>query len=415
MMPTVILLLLLAFLLMPRAHAQVDLPLAAPLLAFDTAAQDRVVLYDVTHDRWRELRLGDGRVTADGTPLPFGALHRVWGFSPDGCRLLVTLHDGSTPGDLVTLRLDGRDLHAPIRYDSLPPGAWGIWEAQWSPDGSRIAATFIRQQIAEGGTLIQEHRIGWIDGARAAADHAAEVALISVSGDEHHPRWSPDGRWLAYISFEERIPGADIYSTAVPTPNGAPSGALPNATLREADIWIVSSDGATKYRLTDFPIGSVSLPRWSPDGDLIAFAFSPAPNQDLLWMIGAQRGAVPTQLTYNIAQALDLHWLPDGSSLIAPIRSFNDDDANRLWQVPLVGGADAGSSLYVGADAHPYANFPRFSADGRYLVFRSAYALILLDTQTGAQRTLAAPDGAWLGNTAPVWSPAGFAGESACA
>jgi len=388
-----------------------SIPLGAPILAFDTAAQDRVLLYDVENDQWRALTPAFGTT---GDAAPYGAWTRVWGFTADGCRLLLTMSDGAVPADLYTLRLDGRDLRAPLRYDDLPAGTWGAWEPQAAPDGAKIAMTLIREQVAGAGTTAREHRIAWIDADQADESRAATPTLISVSGDEHTPRWSPDGGRLAYVSYEERAAGADIYSTAVPAPDGVVN---PNAArVREADIWMVDAadpDGS-KFRLTDFPIGSVSMPRWSPDGDLIAFVFSPAPNQDLFWMIGATRGASPTQLTRATALALDLTWLPDGAALVVAARDIQTVRDNRLWRLPLVAGADADATLYLDAAFH-YTDYPRFSPDGRYLALRRAYQMVLIDLTTGDARTLTPTDGAALANTPPVWSPAGFVGEAACA
>jgi Tol biopolymer transport system component len=419
-------LLLLAVLIRPAA-AQ-PLPLGAPLLAFDTAAQDRVWLYDVEHDQWRALSPAFG---ASGDPAPYGAWTRVWGFTADGCRLLLTLSDGGALPDLYTVRLDGRDLRAPLRTADLPAGTWGAWEPQASPDGAHIAMTLIREQIANDGTIAREHRIAWIDAVSAAGSRAATPTLISVSGDEHTPRWSPDGARLVYVSYEERIAGADIYATAAPNPDGTFPPDAP--TLREADLWMVDAadPNGTKFRLTDFPIGSVSMPRWSPDGDLLAFVFSPAPNQDLFWMIGAARGASPTQLTRATALALDLTWTPDGSALVAAARDLAGVDENRAWRLPLTAGADTQIAPYFGesstsetlsgsvgaipaAAAPRFADYPRFSADGRYLALRSAYGIVLYDHATGAIRALTPPDGDTWGNTPPVWTPAAFAGEESC-
>jgi len=147
----------------------------------------------------------------------------------------------------------------------------------------------------------------------------------------------------------------------------------------------------------------VTMPRWSPDGDLIGFVFSPAPNLDYFWMIGAARGAAPTQLSVNPSVALDLTWLPDGSGMVAAARGFAGEAQNRLWQIPLTGMADAPGFLEADAAGFPNADYPRYSPDGRWLAFRSAYALILVDRQAGRARRLEAPGGISLGNTPPVW------------
>lgn len=385
-------LLMLLALFSANTRAQYEPPLTGLMLAVESAEQDRMALYDVERDFWRVL------TWREHPAAPYGAWVRLWGFSPDGCRLLLTMSDGAAPADLYTARVDGGDLTAPIRYDGLPNGSWGVWEPQWSPDGSKIAMTLIRQQTGADGAAVYEYRIGWID---ADASHrSAAPRLISVSGDEHTPRWSPDGAQLAYVSYEQRVPGADIFSTAAPTPQGA---ALP--TIREADIWIVGADNpdATKFRLTNFPIGNVTMPRWSPDGDLIGFVFSPAPNQDYFWMIGAARGAAPTQLSGYPAVALDLTWLPDGSGMVAAARGFAGEAQNRLWKIPLTGAADAPGFLEEDAAAYPNTDYPRYSPDGRWLAFRSAYTLMLMDRETGQARRLDAPGGVSLGNTPPVW------------
>jgi hypothetical protein len=59
--------------------------------------------------------------------------------------------------------------------------------------------------------------------------------------------------------------------------------------------------------------------------------------------------------------------------------------------------------LEADAAGFAHADYPRYSPDGRWLAFRSAYALILVDRQTGRARRLEAPGGVSLGNTPPVW------------
>lgn len=348
-----------------------DLPLTAPVLGFETAQGDSLLLLDVTTGAQRELRLGAG-------------FHRLWGFSPDGCRLLYTLNSAGATGQLYSARLDGTYARALVTMPEASPGDWGVWDAQWSPAGDRIAFT-MRQRDAErtltGGW---EHRIGWIPA------EGGVPAFYSVSGDEHTPRWSPDGGWLAYTSYETGGEGA--------------------SQVREAELWVVSADGITKYRLTNFPAGNVTMPRWSPDGELIGFVYSPSANNDTLWMIGNAPDATPTQLSYAPSLALDLTWLPDSTAMLAALRDFREIAENRLWQIPLIGIADQTAFLFADDPLARYADYPRFTADGRYLAARTEYALGLLDRTTGIWSLIDAPPA----NTPPIWTPAGFAGEAAC-
>ena len=352
--------------------------LVGPLIAADTAAQDEIVIYDVGTGTRRELTFGTG-------------WQRVWGFSPDGCRLLYTSSAGSQPASLYSARIDGGDNRLLVAAGS---DGSGVWEPQWGAD--RIAYTWI--DAGGNADIGGDHRIAWIK------PETGETGFYSVSGDEHSARWSSDGQRLVYIAYEQRPAGADTFSTADPNqPNTS-------TTLREADLWVVNADGTNKFRLTNFPVGSVTMPRWSPDGDLIGFVYSPSPNNDTFWMIGAAPDAVPTQLSYEWVLALDLTWLPDSTALIASARDLQGIGENRLWHLPLTGNADQYAVQYVTDPALSYLASPRFSADGRWLAVRSEYALALVNTPDMSWTWLDVP----LGNTPPVWSPAGFAGEASC-
>lgn len=377
-----------------------ELPLLGPVVAFTPAHQDRIILHSLEDGTRRELNFG-------------GLEHQLWDFSPDGCRILFTLAETAGNPQMFSANLDGGDVRQLVAYDEMPAGEWGIYEPDWSVNDangvSRIAFTMIRNR-PQSEEVLQEHHIAWIDGTQTASPQAPQ--FYSVTGREYSPTWSADGAWLAYVSYDERTVGIDAGSTAEPTSEPLPGQAAPELpTVFEADMWVVSADGETKYRLTNFDVGNVRAPRWSPDGDLIGFIYSPSANNDTFWMIGSQQGALPTQLSAMWNLTLDETWLPDSSAMLASVRDFQGTSENRLWRIPLVGNADTDATLFLADNAFTHTDYPRFSPDGRWLAFRSTYTLVVIDTRTNTWTEL---DPELPGNTPPVWSPAAFTDERDC-
>jgi Tol biopolymer transport system component len=366
-------------------------PLGAPLIATTSAALDGILLYDLTGGR-RELQF-DTR------------LHMPFGFSPDGCRVVFTLTEPGGVSRIYSAQLDGSDVRPLVQFVDLPAADWSAWEPAVNPADGRIAFTLFRRERPPGEAPEDTYHIAWIPQEGGAPQ------FYSVSGAEHTPVWSPDGAWLAYVAYDGRVPGPDIFSTVPPTDPAVGTPVPEEDLLNEADLWVVSADGQTKYRLTAFPIGNVSMPRWSPDSTLLSFVFSPTFANDTFWMIGNADEAAPTQRSFETALAVEMTWLPDGTAFLATVRNFQQTGENRLWRIPLIGNADTDATPYPLDPALRYIDYPRFSPDGRYLALRSEYTLVVVDTQTGGWGYVDEGQGA---NTQPVWSPAEFAGEQSC-
>jgi len=101
------------------------------------------------------------------------------------------------------------------------------------------------------------------------------------------PNWSPDGRWIAYVSFENRL--AAIYVQELATgqrrlvsaragvndaPAFSPDGTQLALTLSGSggnlDVWLLNLQTQQLRRLTDDPAVDTE-PTWSPDGQSIYF------------------------------------------------------------------------------------------------------------------------------------------------
>lgn len=373
------------FFLFSVASAAQDAPLAGPLLATTGAAQDAVLLIEADSGRTRSVSLGMG-------------VHTVWDFSPDGCQMLVTITGGDGLPRLYIATLDGEIVREPVQYAGLPPEQWGAWEPDWSPDGARIVFRMMRDGF--DGDPSRLYHIAWVP------PDGGEPTFYSVTGREHSPRWSPDGAWLAYVSYDRRPRGADERSTAEPT---AAALVDPEDFIQEADLWVVAADASAKFRMTAYETGSVSRPRWSPDGGTIGYVYSPSPSNDTYWAVENRQHARPQQITYGYALSLDMTWTPDGD-LLTSARSLGGQTTHGLWRIPLRAGADADVAPMVDLLRLPYPDYPAFEAGGNRLALRSAYRAALLDLPT---RDIRFFDGAE-GNMPLIWSPAGFAGEAAC-
>jgi len=127
------------------------------------------------------------------------------------------------------------------------------------------------------------------------------------------------------------------------------------------DLWIVARQGGTARRLSS-PKGQEMLPKFSPDGSLIAFSGNYDGNTDV-YVVSAQ-GGTPTRLTHHPDTDLVVEWYPDGrnilyrSTMASPSMRFN-----RFFKQPVEGGLPQTLPL-------PYAELASFSPDGTRMVFQ---------------------------------------------
>jgi tricorn protease len=158
--------------------------------------------------------------------------------------------------------------------------------------------------------------------------------------------------------------------TAATPPNGESTRLLRSPTVSASqvafayanNIWTVDRGGGVARRITTFQ-GQTSSPRFSPDGQWIAFSGEYAGNTDVY--VVASEGGEPRRLTWHPGNDQVQGWTADGKSvLFASSRAtWAPSGAARFWTVPAQGGVEEPMPL-------PRAYQGRISADGTHIAYR---------------------------------------------
>lgn len=310
-----------------------------------------------------------------------------------------------------------------------------VSDPQVAPDGRHVV--YVVSEVVWDENRTQSD-LWLVDTATGAAR-----ALTSTPRNERSPRWSPDGRWLAFESNR----GGDY------------------------QIWLLPMGGGEARQLTTLATGA-SGPRWAPTGDRLAFVSAVLPEFSALpfaeadarnkaalaarekdpvkvrvatqllyrhwdswhdgrrqhvFVVGVKDGAavgeprnvtpgendaVPTSSTFSAGEEYDFS--PDGRLLAftappLPLREQAWRTNHDLWLVDLATLERRQLTTNPAADG-----FPRFSPDGRTLAYRAQaragfeadkWELRTLDLATGQSRSLTA---AWDRSADGfVWAPDG--------
>lgn len=259
----------------------------------------------------------------------------------------------------------------PITETDFLKFVW-IADPQISPDGSTVAFTRV---VVNEKTDDYETSLWLVPTAGSTAPRP-----LTQGPRDSAPRWSPDGRQLAFVRSTDR-----------------------DGRSQPAQIHLLPFDGGEARAITDLPRGA-GAPAWSPDGTRIAFSsvtkdadFKPAngakpsdvrviteavyrangggwnqPDRPShIWVTTVTPGpdiAKPLQLTSGRYAGNGHTWAPDGSRLYftsnqvdEPYYQQSDSD---LYAVPSTGGA-----IVKVASINGTINTPRPSPDGKWIAF----------------------------------------------
>jgi Tol biopolymer transport system component len=80
-------------------------------------------------------------------------------------------------------------------------------------------------------------------------------------------------------------------------------------------IWVMNADGSNPTPLTTDAIAKGQLPRWSPDGNRIAYPTADPTLGEDIWVIDVDGKTDPTRLTTAPGSEFGPDWSPDGQQL----------------------------------------------------------------------------------------------------
>src|SRR5262245_49853500 len=243
-----------------------------------------------------------------------------------------------------------------------------VTDPQVSPDGKSVV--YVVSELNSDGTDYNTDL--WL----VSADGGEPRRLTNSPVADEFPRWSPDGRTIAFLSDRPR-PGVKTDDTKASAADEA-----------KRQIWMIRPDGGEAWILSDAR-GGVSALDWSRGGKLLGY-LSKEPKSDdrkkkekekddawtpsqmypwnRLWVIDvASRKA--TQLTSGDVHVTGFSLSPDGRQAVyaaQPTPLIPDQFNSDLYVVSTSGGRATAIVQRAGLD-----NCPAWSPDGKWIAFIS--------------------------------------------
>jgi Tol biopolymer transport system component len=311
--------------------------------------------------------------------------------SPDGKKMAYVVYDGNSPK-----RIDILDLSSGTAKVLIDSGATGEESLVWSPGSDKIAYTFHGKEL----------HVSDINGTNSRI-------LLKNSGDLIYPTdWSRDGKKImCFFVADDRtlrvgtvtsdgqmqVLASGNYNDFSSEAKISPDGAYVAFSFKEkdgnTDIYVWTSDGSRKVRVTEQP-GRDENPVWSPDGKYLAFLSDRNRSVDL-WGVQMKDGAT-VGAPFVIKR--DLGWRTriydfTASGKLSMLMVGGAEPAN-LFTVPVDQESGSLNGTIAPISVYPTDHFfPKYSPNGKMIAYLSRKGqigfpkLYVLD-EKGAEREL---------------------------
>nr|PZN59632.1 MAG: peptidase S9 [Sphaerobacter thermophilus] len=243
--------------------------------------------------------------------------------SPDGERIAFTLRPVSKEKEhpesaIWVVSFAGGE---PRQFTA---GQWDDEEPRWSPDGRRLAFLSDRAERGKKSVYIMP------------ADGGEARRVFDQQGDMEQLSWSPDGRFLAVLFTDpeteeekkrkEERDDARVWDT----------------DYKYQRLWVIDVEAGTAKAVS--PEGrQVWTYAWSPDSERLALNLTPTPRIDDIFLenevvIVPRAGGDPTPVFRQIGMAEHLTWSQDGKYLAYRARAGRVVHGDYVYRIPVEGG-----------------------------------------------------------------------------
>ena len=286
--------------------------------------------------------------------------------SPDGSKIAYVRRSGDIMSDRMRPTIWLVDTRSGEQVP-LAAGPGSHSQPRWSPDGRRLAYI----STAEGGAA--QLFVRWMGSGES-------VRITGLPDTPSSMAWSPDGRQIAYTMF---VPGDGLKLGALPPkPEGAqwapPLEIHSDVTYRTDEegylkpgfshIFIVAADGGAPRQLSFGSLHDNGPLSWTPDGRTILFSSNRSPNWALA---GLNTEVYSLDVASGAISALTSRNGPDNEPVVSPdgrlIAYTGFDDKERSYENTrlYVMGRDGGGQRVLTASLDRSVDSPSWAADGR--------------------------------------------------